>query len=152
MARILAAFPSALLASRQGMSANAFYRELQSLGMGARRSEVLSLYRISKAITARSPNEPFRDIMQVPTGGEIQTWPTVKATGFRQTVALVYREKSTGAINLTWWATTNTEPVARETAVAQAINAYSDHATRYNQDLIGAVHTSTYRQVPLIVP
>lgn len=149
MARILAAFPSSLIAAREGMSANAFYRELQSLGLGARRSEVLALYRISRSLVARSPDEPFRDITQAPTWGEVQTWPTKNATGIRQTVALTYRERSTGAISQTWYSVSSDQPIVREEVMARAIDAYSEHADRYNQDLIGVVHTSTYRLQPI---
>lgn len=148
MARILGLFPSSLLAAREGMSANAFYRELRALGIAARRSEVLALYRISRSITARSADEPFRDIRQTPNADEIQLWPTRKATGFRQTVAVVYRERSTGHISQAWYQTKTDQPIPRETAIAQALNAYNDHAERYNQDLIGAIHTSAYQLVP----
>lgn len=148
MARVLSLFPSALIAAREGMSANSFYQELRDLGVAARRAEVLAIYRVAKTITARSPEEIFRDITQVPTGGEITPWPTRKATGVMQTVAIAYRDRVTGNISQTWWSTKNDAPIARETAMAQAIDAYAEHAERYNQDLIGAVHTSTYLLSP----
>lgn len=148
MARILSIFPSALIAAGRGSSANAFYRELQQLGLGARRSEVLALYKIARGIVAQSPQEPFRDITAVPTASEISPWPTKKATGFAQTVQLVYRDRTTGSLAKTYWRTANPQPITREQAMAQAISAYADHADEYNQDLIGAVHTSTYQNIP----
>lgn len=150
MARVLGSFPAALIAAREGMSANAFYRELQQLGMGVRRSEALSIYRIARGIVARSQDEPFRDIRQVPTASEISPWPTQKATGFRQTVLLTYRERSTGTLSYTWHSTSGPELVTREQAIANAINAYQVHAEDYDQELVGAVHTSTYEYQPLI--
>lgn len=148
MARILAAFPSALIAAEGGMSANAFYRQLQSEGMGARRSETLALFRIAKSIVARSPNEIFRDIAQAPTNEDLQVWPTKKATGIQQNVTLVYRDRTTGTLSRTFYRTTSETGIPREQAMAQAIDAYQGSADEYNQDLIGAVHTSSYRLIP----
>lgn|SRR5487761_75367 len=148
MARILSLFPSALIAAREGVSANALDRQLRELGIGARRSEVLSLYRIAKGIIARSPSGVFEDIRHAPTASEITAWPTKKATGIMQTVALTYRERSTGVLSQTWYSVSGTEPITREQAIAMAINAYAEHAEDYNQDLIGAVHTSTRRLTP----
>lgn len=132
------------------MSANAFYREMRDLGIAARRAETLRLYSIAKGIVSRSANEPYRNINSVPSGDEIQPWPTKKAEGYMQTITLAYRERATGAIQQTYYSVKSAEPITREAAIAQAINAYSDHADRYNQDLIGAIHTSTYQLIPFI--
>lgn len=148
MPRILGLFPSSLLAAREGMSANAYYRNLRELGIAARRSEVLNLFKVSKSIIARNPEEPFRPLHEVPSGMELPQWPTRKGTGIAQTVTLVYRDRTTGKIQQTWWRTVTPEGITREEALATAIDAYSEHASRYGQDLIGAVHTSAYRLVP----
>jgi hypothetical protein len=149
MARILALFPAALMAARENMGANAFYRELQSLGMAARRSEVLSLYKISLSITSKSGEEPFQPINENPAGGPLQSWPTKTEAGVMQTVSLTYRDRTTGKISRTYWSTKTAEGVTREEAMAAAIDAYSEHADSYNQDLIGAVHTSAYNLSPI---
>jgi hypothetical protein len=148
MARILGLFPSALNAASGGMSASGWIREMQSIGLGARRGEMLELYKLARGIVARSPNEIFRDITQVPTASEIQVWPTKKAEGFAQVVTLVYRDRTTGKLNQTYWKTSNPQPMRREQAMATAISAYADSADRYNQDFVGALHTSTYQQIP----
>lgn len=149
MARVLGLFPAALEAARGGMSANAFYRELRSEGIAARRTEVLQLYRMSKAIVAQSGEEPFRNERSVPTASEISPWPSKRATGIRQNVTLVYRDRVTGNISRTYYAHRSLTGVRRETAMATAIGAYASHAEAYGQDLIGAVHTSTYEYQPL---
>lgn len=148
MPAILGSLPAALIAAQEGMSANAFYRELQSLGMGARRSEVLQIYKIAQGIIARSPSEPFADITKAPTGGEISAWPTKKATGIRQTVTLVYRDNVTGTIKTTYYSTKSETALTRENAMSQAIDAYQPHAERYGQTLIGAIHTGAFNFVP----
>ena len=148
MPAILGTLPSALIAAREGMSANQFYRELQSLGMGARRSEVLSIYKMAQSIIARSPDELFRDIGSKPAGHETTPWPTKNSSGILQTVSLVYRDRTTGTITRTYWSTKNETPMTRENAMAAAINAYSDHAEEYDQDLIGAIHTGAYVLTP----
>lgn len=132
------------------MSANAFYRELQSLGIAGRRSEVLQLYKIARSIVATSAEEPFRDISSAPTAGELTPWPSKKATGIRQNVTLVYRDKTTGTLNRTYWSVTSEEGLTREQALATAIDTYSPHAEDYEQDLIGAVHTGAYQYSPLV--
>lgn len=151
MARILGLFPSALIAARGGLSANAYYRELRDLGTAARRSEVLSLFKIAKSITTGSPDEPFRNIYDVPTSDELTTWPSKKSEGVAQTVTLTYRDMTTGQIQQTWWRTVTANGITREEALATAIDAYSEHAESYNQEIIGAVHTSAYRMTPGIV-
>lgn len=149
MPRILGALPAALEAVNQGMSANAFDRQLRELGMGARRSEVLALYKAAAGILSRSPDEPFQDIRLNPAGNPLAPWPTAKATGIHQTVALLYRDRVTGQILQTYWGTSSELGIIREEAMATAINAYSDHAEEYNQDLIGAVHIAAYQNVPM---
>lgn len=148
MARVLGLFPSALIAARGGMSANAFYRETQSLGIGGRRTEVLQLYKIAKNVISRTADEPFRNIHAVPAASEMAAWPTRAKTGVAQTVTLTYRDRTTGQIKQTWWRTVTPSGITREEAIATAIDAYSEHAEAYDQDIIGAVHTSAYRLVP----
>lgn len=148
MAKILGLFPSALAAASRGMTERAWEREARSLGMGARSSEMLQLWRVAKSITTRSPGEPFKDISLVPSGTDIQDWPSKNATGIVQNISITYRDKATGAIKQTFYRTKGTDAVTRENALAMAIDAYSDAAERYGQELIGAVHTSTYRLVP----
>jgi hypothetical protein len=148
VAKILGLFPSALVAAAAGETASEWIKTMQSIGLGARTSEMRQLYTLAAGIVRRSPDEIFRDIGQVPTGPEIQVWPTKKATGIVQTVTLVYRDRTTGKLNQTYWKTSNPVPMTREAAMATAVSAYADQAERYNQDLVGAVHTSTYQQVP----
>lgn len=148
MARILGLFPSALKAAGEGMSATAYYNELRSLGQAARKSEVFNLFKIARGIISVSADEPFRDPTQVPTATELAPWPTKSATGIRQNVTLTYRDRTTGQIKQTYWSTVTENGLTRETAVATAIDAYSEHAESYDQDLIGAVHTSAYSLQP----
>ena len=148
MARILGLFPAALIAAQGGMSANQFYREQQELGYGARRSEVLNLFSIAKSVTTARPQEPFANPTGVPQLGPKDDWPTKNATGIRQNVTLVYRDRTTGQIKQTFYSTVNNQAISREAAVSQAIDAYSEHADSYGQDLIGAVHTSAYNLTP----
>lgn len=148
MARILGAFPAALVAARGGMSANAFVRELRESGFGARRSEVLQLYKAAVGIVSRTAEEPFRPVNEAPQPAELGSWPTKEATGIAQTVTLTYRDRTTGTIKQTWYRTVNDAAITRETAIAEAIDAYSEHAESYDQDLIGAVHTSAYNLTP----
>lgn len=148
MPSILGALGAALDAASRGMSANAFYRELRDLGMGARRSEVLQLYRFANGIISRNPDEPFRDITQAPLGEHMAPYPTKKSEGVQQVITLIYRDRTTGKMLPTYYRVSSESGIVRETAMATAINAYSDHAESYDQDLVGAVHTSVYKLTP----
>lgn len=151
MAAILGLLPAALTAARGGMSANTFQKYTQTLGIGARRSETLQLFKIAKAIVTASPEEPFKPIHLAPSPSDLQPWPTKKAAGIRQNVTLIYRDRTTGQIKQTFWSTVGVNPLTREEALATAIDAYSGHAERYEQELIGAVHTSAYSLSPVMV-
>lgn len=143
--------PSALIAARGGMSANQFYRDLVALGLAPRRSEALQLFKVAKNIASRTPDEPFRPVNQVPSGPDVGMWPSKTGTGIVQTVSLTYRDRITGQIQQTWWRTVTPNGITRERALAMAVDAYSEHADSYEQDLIGAVHTSAYRLTPGLV-
>ena len=147
MAAILGLFPGALIAAKGGMSANAFYREVQALGIGGRRSEVLALFKVAKSVTTVAPHEPFKDITRVPSGNELAPWPVKEPKGVVQNVTILYRDRTTGNIKQTYYRVSTANGITREQALAQAVDAYSEHADSYGQDLIGAVHTSAYQQV-----
>lgn len=151
MPRILGLLPSALLAARQGATASEYYAALRSRGMAPRSSEAYRLYGIAKNIVSRSGDEPFKPIDQVPTGEDLVAWPSKGATGVSQTVSLTYRDKATGVLKQTWWRTVSPNGITREQAVSTAIDAYAEHADRYGQDLVGAVHTSAYLLTPGLV-
>lgn len=149
MARILGLLPSALAAVARGGSASAWYRELRAEGLAPRRSEALELFRIAKGITVNSADEPFRDISSAPSGTEMGQWPTKSATGVIQTVTLLYRDRATGQIHQTWYNYKSDNGVSREEAMSSGITAYAEHAEQYEQDLIGAIHSSARRLVPI---
>lgn len=148
MARILGLFPAALIAAGGGLSATQFYNELRDAGQAARKSEVFALYKIAKSITTASATEPFANPGGIPSGRELPVWPTRNATGVRQNVTITYRDRTTGEIKQTYWSTVTPNGITREAAMATAIDAYSEHAESYDQDLIGAVHTSAYSLQP----
>lgn len=151
MARILGLLPAALVAARGGSSANAFYNELKDLGLAPRRAEALQLFKVAKGIIARAADEPFKALNEVPSPADIGMWPSKKSTGVTQNVTITYRNKITGQIKQTYWRTVTEDGITRETALATAIDAYSEHAESYDQELIGAVHTSAYRLTPGLV-
>lgn len=147
MARILGLFESAVKAASQGESASQFYRDLRAIGAGARRGEVFALFRNAKSVAVADAAEAFRNQQAIPLPSEMGTWPVKTQTGIAQTVTLNYRDKVTGEQKLTYWRTITPNGITREQAVAQAITAYAEHADRYGQDLIGAVHSSARQLV-----
>ena len=151
MPRILGLLPSALIAARSGATASEYYASLRAVGAAPRSSEAHRLFGIAKNIVSRSADEPFRPLNQAPSGSDLAMWPSKGATGIAQTVSLVYRDKVTGVMNQTWWRTVTPSGIAREEAIAAAIDAYADHAERYGQDLVGAAHTSAYVLVPGLI-
>lgn len=148
MPNILGALGAALNAARLGGSANQFYRDLVSSGFGARRSEALQLFKLAKGVVSRNPEEPFRDITQSPLAEHMAPWPTKKTEGVQQVVTLIYRDRTTGKILPTYYRVSSESGIQRERAMATAINAYATHAEQYDQDLVGAIHSSVYRLTP----
>lgn len=149
MARVLGLFPAALLAAGQNSGAGGFYRTLRELGIAPRQSEAYALYRMAKAITSANNVDTFGALNENPATGALPEWPTRNATGIRQNVSLVYRDRTTGNISRTYYSISSELGTTREQAIAQAIAAYSDNAEAYNQDLIGAAHTSAYQLTPM---
>lgn len=107
--------------------------------------------RLANGIVARTPEEPFRPLNQAPSPAEIGVWPSRNESGVIQTVSLFYRDNITGTVQQTWWRTVSDNGITRERAIAMAIDAYSEHEDEYDQELIGAIHTSAYNLVPGIV-
>lgn len=151
MAAILGLLPAALVAARGGLSQNKFEQYTRTLGIGARASEARALFKIAKSIVTSSEEEPFRNPKLAPQPGQLTSWPTKKATGIRQNVSLIYRDRVTGQIKQTFYSTVGSTPLTREEATALAVDAYAEAAERYGQDLIGAVHTSAYNLVPGLI-
>lgn len=148
MARVLGLFPAALVAARGGASANAFYRELVSEGIAPRRSEALQLYKIARNIIAKSEDEVFKPVSSVPTAGDIAQWPTKIRSGIIQNVTITLRDKTTGTVTSKPLSIKVEQAITREAAIAKAVDLASEHAESYNQDIIGAVHTSVYELSP----
>lgn len=144
----MALWPSALLAAKGGMSQSAFAREMRSLGMGARDSEMAALFKMATKVVGEHGDEAFANPSATPSESEMLPWATKAAEGVRQNISLVYRDRITGHQNLVPYSAYSENGMAREHAIAAAIDSYSEHAEAYGQDLIGAAHTSTYRFTP----
>lgn len=142
MASIYGLFGSAIAYAAQGLSSNEFYRTIQAAGQGARRSEVLKLYAQAKTIVAGAETEAFANQNSVPSGNSLAPWPTRSRTGIRQNVKLLYRDKTTGDYKTTYWSTITTNGITRREAVSAAIEAYSGTADEYDQEFVGAFHSS----------
>lgn len=151
MARILGAFPAALIAARGGMSQNALIRQLRSLGVGARESEVRALYRLAQQTLKNSPEEAFADPSLVPDLATASPWPTVSASGVRQAVEVTYRQKATGTLITVPYQVSSESGVTRQEAINAAIQAYESKAEQYGQELVGAIHTKTFQLTPAVV-
>lgn len=151
MARILGAFPAALIAAKNGLSGAEFIRYLRSAGLGARDSEVRALLKTAYETLKKNPDEPFADPNSVPDLSTASPWPTVSARGVSQRVKLTYRVKSIGALVTVPYSVNSENGVTRQEAIAKAIEAYKAKAEEYGQELVGAVHTKTYALTPGIV-
>ena len=148
MARILGLMPSALRAARAGLTASEWYRILRVQGIAPRQADAYNLYKYATSLVTNAPKEFGAPQGVKPVPGPHDIFPTKKATGIRQTVTLLYRNRTTGAINQVHYAVVSDTGVTRKAAVAKAIDAYAGNAENYDQDLIAAVHSSAYRMVP----
>lgn len=148
MARILGLLPSALRAARAGLTATEWYRLLRVQGIAPRQSEAYKLYAQAVSLVANAPNEIGQPQSRKPDASTLSAFPTKNATGVMQTVTLLYRNKTTGVVNQVFYRVTSKSGVVRSKAVQQAIDAYASQAENYDQEMIGAVHSSAYRMVP----
>lgn len=135
--------PHALRAIGEGQSANAWARSLQESGAGIRRQVALRIYGQARAIAAEYGQEATRPLDRVPTAAESRQWPTRSTDGVLQTVQLFYRERVTGNIVQRFYNVKTAEGITRQEAIDQAISANVGNAGRYEQELVGAVHTGT---------
>lgn len=148
MARAQGLLPSALRAARAGLTATEWYKLLRVQGVAPRKAEAYRLYKFAVGMVSSHANEIGAPQGQKPRIAELEPYPTVKATGVMQTVSLVYRNRTTGAFETVFYRVTSKTGVTRNKAKKMAIEAYAGQADRYNQDLIGAVHSSAYRMEP----
>lgn len=151
MARILGLFPSALIAAKNGYSGNQFIRELRTLGVAARDSEMRALLKLAQQTVKSNPDETFGDPSLVPDLSKASPWPTVSATGVKQAVEITYRQKVTGTMVTVPYQVSSESGVTRQEAIEAAINAYASKAEQYGQELVGAVHTKVFRLVPAVI-
>lgn len=135
--------PSALRAVSEGLSANQWAAALRESGAGLRRQVALRIYGQARAIAAEYGNEPTRPLDQAPTFAEARQWPTRSSSGVLQTVQLFYRERVTGNIIQRFYNVKTENGITRQEAINQAINANAGNAGKYEQELVGAVHTGT---------
>lgn len=133
----------ALRAIGEGQSANAWMRTLTESGAGVRRQVGLRVYGQARAIAAEYGQEATRPLDRVPTAAESRQWPTRESDGILQTVQLFYRERVTGNIVQRFYNVKTAEGITRQQAIDQAVAANTGNAGRYEQVLVGAVHTGT---------
>lgn len=148
MARLLGLMPSALRAARAGLTATEWYRVLRVQGIAPRQSEAYALYRQAVSLVANAPNEIGQPQGRKPVVSTLPAFPTKSATGVMQTVTLLYRNRTTGAIGQVFYRVTSQTGVTRSSAVKKAIESYAGQAENYDQELIAATHSSAYRMVP----
>jgi hypothetical protein len=84
-----------------------------------------------------------------PVASEIKTWTTSKATGYVQQVEVLVRDRGTGEIVSVPYSAMGRNLRSRRAVLSEALSVYSDeNATKYNQQVLGAVYTGTYQAVP----
>lgn len=148
MARILGLLPSALRAARAGLTASEWYKILRVQGIAPRQSEAYKLYSHAVSLVSNAPSEIGAPQSRKPVVSQLPVYPTKNATGVLQTVTLLYRNRTTGEMDKVFYRVTSKTGVSRQNAVKRAIEAYAGQAERYNQEMIGAVHSSAYRMEP----
>ena len=147
MAAILASGPQifafAVRAAGEKSSANAFLRDLRAAGLGVRRAEGLKAFAQARNLVAERGAELARPLDSAPTFSEMGQWPTNGATGVLQHVQLIYRERETGNMKVVHYNMKGDSVVTRQAAIAAAIDANSEAADEYEQDLVGAAYTGS---------
>lgn len=151
MARITDVHQYVVRAAREGVTPSELLRALRAAGMGTRESELRALYKTILQQASKSKGEIYAPVNEVPDFTNAQPWVTVSKRGVSQAVEITYRQRSTGTQVTVPYRVNSETGVTRQQAIDKAIEAYKMRAEQYDQELVGAVHTKTYRLSPTVI-
>lgn len=140
--------PWALKFAKEQKSASAFIAAMRKLKIAGRDSEMRAIYRIAQEVVSRGTTEPFQPLNRKPRYNTLPPWGTKYATGVRQNVELVYRNRTTGEYKVTFWSVHSDRGITRQEAIERAIAEYSVHDQEYNSTLESTLHVSAFRLRP----
>jgi hypothetical protein len=140
----------ALQGVQAGLSARAALRDFRQAGGRVADS---TWYKVYGEVAAQiSLREGIYDEPQNlrPTANEIQTWSTVRASGYVQQVEVLVRDRGTGEIISVPYTSLGKTLRSRRSVINEALEIYSDeNAEKYNQSILGAVYSGTYAAQPI---
>lgn len=141
----------AVLSIKQGLSANEGLRQFRAAGGRIGRSAWLALRAEAGAALAKRPAEMAASLPSIPSGTEVTTFSTVKASGVIQQVEVLYRVKGTDTVVNRPFSVKGATMVSRQDAINAALDTMSaaQQSNRYEEQVIlGAVYVGSYELVP----
>lgn len=135
-------------AARQGLSANAAYRQAHAAGESMARGTFLKLYAEIRGDYANQVREATRPLNAKPEAHTILPYAVTHETGFMQYVDVFVRNRETGEVFPRPYGIRTDELMTRGDVVETAIAQYGRHAEGYGEQVLGASYTSTYLYGP----
>lgn len=142
----------ALHAIREGWSAAAGLDRFRAEGGHIADASWYKLTGELNRMLAEREGELNRPLNLRPTADEILEWSTGKARGYIHQVEVLVRDRDTGEIISVPYSATGRTLRSRISVINEALSVYSaENAKKYNQQILGAVYTGTYKATPRAV-
>jgi len=135
---------------KEGLSANEGLRQFREAGGRIGRSAWLALRAEAGAALAARPAEMAASLTGIPSGTEVTTFSTVKATGVIQQVEVLYRVKGTDTVVNRPFSVKGAAMVSRQDAINAALDTMSaaQQDNKYEEQVVlGAVYVGSYELV-----
>ena len=106
----------------------------------------------ARAALANKAAEITRPLNRIPTGNEVKTYPSRRATGFMQSVEVFVRDIDTGLIESRFFNVRSDTLRSRQTIVNAALNRFADIQSTdpgsIPGEIIGSAYTGTFQMTP----
>jgi hypothetical protein len=109
-----------------------------------RRGTWLKLYAEARTSLAGQSAEMSAPLNRRPLDTEVFTFTAPVARGYLQQVDVYVRDRETGDVLVRPYSLRSDELLIRGDAVDTAIDAFSQNADRYGEQVLGAAYTGTY--------
>lgn len=131
-----------------GLSANEGFRQLQEAGLGVRRATWLRLVSEARLQLATKILAIDVTLSLRPAGNQITAMTTTTGSGYLQQVDVWVRDRSTGLVGTRPYSLATDVLMTHGDAIATAIDKFTDNASQYDEQVLGATYAGTYLMIP----
>lgn len=132
----------------RGLTGNRIIAELQTAGLGVRRSTALQLISRARDYYEKRVATAGLDYNNPVPADTVTQWVSKNKTGYGHAVEVTVRDIGTGGLKTLHYTAYSRTLLTPADAVQQAIDAYSQHAEIYRQTIQGGILTNVVEYVP----